>query len=134
MWLKPNADVGDILSIWNCALSVDGYQYATDNLGLKCATLANRKLGIFNRRGFGRGSLGELRCCLFYKQKRWYHFIRCRTAIVLAVVAEAGSFLGWLLLPGLAPLYAFAYGIPYGGSIVFMPAMAGELFGRSMRE
>ena len=43
MWLKPNADVGDILSIWHYALSVDGYQYATENLGLECATLANRK-------------------------------------------------------------------------------------------
>jgi len=34
MWLKPNADVGDILSIWQYALRVDGYQYATENLGL----------------------------------------------------------------------------------------------------
>ena len=25
MWLKPNADVGDILSIWQYALTVDGY-------------------------------------------------------------------------------------------------------------
>ena len=43
MWLKPNADVGDILSIWQDPLTVDGYQYATENLGLECATLANRK-------------------------------------------------------------------------------------------
>jgi len=54
MWLKPNADVGDILSIWHYALSVDGYQYVTGNLGFKCATLPNRKLRIFDRRGSGR--------------------------------------------------------------------------------
>ena len=56
MWLKPNADVGDILSIWQYALRVDGYQYATENLGLECATLATRKLQIFGRRGVWQGS------------------------------------------------------------------------------
>ena len=28
IWLKPNADVGDISSIWGYALTVDGYRYA----------------------------------------------------------------------------------------------------------
>ncbi len=53
-----------------------------------------------------------------------------RTPVVLAVVAEGAAFLGWLLAPQLAPLFAFVFGVFYGGSIVLMPAMAGELFGR----
>ena len=74
MWLKPNTDVGDILSIWDYALSVNGYQYATENLGLECGDLANRKLEIFERSGIWQGSFEELRCCLFYEQRRWRHF------------------------------------------------------------
>ena len=88
MWLKPNADVGDILSIWQYALTVDGYQYATENLGLECATLANRKLRIFDRRGVWQGSFEELRCCLFYEQRRWHHFgIEPTAADLLAIQA-----------------------------------------------
>lgn len=56
--------------------------------------------------------------------------IGSRVAIVLVVVAEAAAFLGWLLVPGLVPLFSFVFGVFYGGSIVLMPAMAGELFGR----
>ena len=51
MWLKPNVDVGDISSIWEYALTVDGYWYAKANLGVKCGDLANRKQEIFERRG-----------------------------------------------------------------------------------
>ena len=74
MWLKPNADVGDILLIWGYALSVDGYQYATENLGVECGDLANRKLEAFERSGIWQGSFAELRCCLFFEQRRWHHF------------------------------------------------------------
>ena len=74
MWLKPNTDVGDILSIWDYALSVNGYQYATENLGLECGDIANRKLEIFERSGILEGSFEELRCCLFFEQRRWHHF------------------------------------------------------------
>ena len=42
MWLKPDADVGDIISIWQYALTVDGYQYATENLGLECTVAMAR--------------------------------------------------------------------------------------------
>ena len=44
MWLKPNVDVGDISSIWEYALTVDGYGYAKANLGVECGDLANQKL------------------------------------------------------------------------------------------
>ena len=74
MWLKPNADVGDILLIWEYALSVDGYQYATENLGVECGDLVNRKLDAFERSGICQGSFEELRCCLFFEQRRWHHF------------------------------------------------------------
>ena len=74
MWLKPNADIGDILSIWQYALTVDGYQYATENLGLACGDLANRKLEAFERDGIWQGSFEELRCCLFFEQRRWRWF------------------------------------------------------------
>ncbi len=53
-----------------------------------------------------------------------------RNAVILVVVAEAIAFLGWLFVPELVPLFSFVFGIFYGGSIVLMPAMAGELFGR----
>ena len=72
--LKPNAHVGDISSIWGYALTVDGYRYAKTNLGVECGDLANQKLGIFERSGIWQGSFEELRCCLFFEQRRWLHF------------------------------------------------------------
>jgi hypothetical protein len=74
MWLKPNADVGDIPSIWQYALTVDGYGYAPASLGVACGDLANQKLAIFERDGIWQGSFEELRCCLFYEQRRCRHF------------------------------------------------------------
>ena len=61
IWLKPNADVGDISSIWGYALTVDGYRYAKINLGVECGDLANQKLEIFERSGIWQGSFEELR-------------------------------------------------------------------------
>jgi len=74
IWLKPNADVGDISSIWGYALPVDGYRYAKTNLGVECGDLANQKLEIFERSGIWQGSFEELGCCLFFEQRRWRHF------------------------------------------------------------
>ena len=73
MWPKPNTDVGDILWIWQYALSADGYQHATENLGVECGDLANRKQEAFERSGIWQGSFEELRCCLFFEQRRWRH-------------------------------------------------------------
>jgi len=33
-----------------------------------------QKLEIFERSGIWQGSFEELRCCLFYEQRRWRHF------------------------------------------------------------
>ena len=74
IWFKPNADVGDISSIWRYVLTADGYRYAKTNLGVECGDLANQKLEIFERSGIWQGSFEELRCCLFYEQRRWRHF------------------------------------------------------------
>ena len=73
-WLKPNVDVNDIESIWEYALTVNGYEYAKPNLGVECADLANQKLNAFESSGIWTGSFEELRCCLFYEQRRWHHF------------------------------------------------------------
>ncbi len=74
IWLKPNADADDIQSIWVYALTVDGYRYADKNLGIDCPTLANQRLEIFQSTGLWQGSFEELRCCLFYEQRRWRNF------------------------------------------------------------
>ena len=74
MWLRPNVDVGDISLIWEYALTVDGYGYATANLGVECGDLANQKLEAYGRYGNWQGSFQELRCCLFFEQRRWRHF------------------------------------------------------------
>jgi hypothetical protein len=65
MWLKPNVDVNDISSIWEYALTVDGYGYAKANFGVECGDLANQKLETYERYGTWQGSFQELRCCLF---------------------------------------------------------------------
>ena len=54
-----------------------------------------------------------------------------RAVVLLAVAAEATAYLGWALEPGMVLLFSFIFGIFYGGSIVLMPAMAGDLFGRA---
>ena len=74
MWLKPGADSDGILPIWEYALTMDGYRYATENLRVDCSDLANTKLEIFRRSGIWQGSFEELRCCLFFEQRRWHHF------------------------------------------------------------
>ena len=70
IWLKPNADVRDISSIWRYALTADGYRYAKTNLGVECGDLANQKLEIVERSGIWQGSFEELRRCLFFEQRR----------------------------------------------------------------
>jgi len=74
MWLKPNVDFCDISSVWEYALTVDGYGYTKANLGVECGDLANQKLEAYERYGTWQGSFQELRCCLFFEQRRWHHF------------------------------------------------------------
>ena len=74
MWLEPTADVSDIEAIWNYALTLDGYAYTIRELKRECGDLANERLNIFEKTGAWEGSFEELRCCLFFEQRRWRHF------------------------------------------------------------
>jgi hypothetical protein len=74
MWIRPNPEFADIGQIFRYALSVGGYDYAKDHLGKECADLANQKIGLFRETGKWNGSFEELRCCLFFEQRRYHHF------------------------------------------------------------
>ncbi len=54
-----------------------------------------------------------------------------RSAAVLMVALEAVAYLGLLLVPGLVHPFVFIFGCYYGASLVLMPAIAGDLFGRA---
>jgi hypothetical protein len=73
-WLKPTPDVGDITQIWQYAITVDGYKYAKEHWKIECADLANSRLEKYNETGKWEGSFEELRCCLFFEQRRYRHF------------------------------------------------------------
>ena len=74
MWAEPIADVTDIQAIWDYALTVDGYVYTMLELKRECGDLANERLSVFEKTGIWEGSFEELRCCLFFEQRRWRHF------------------------------------------------------------
>ena len=74
MWLEPTADVSDIQAIWDYALTVNGYSYASLELRRECGDLANERVSGFENNGVWEGSFEELRCCLFFEQRRWRHF------------------------------------------------------------
>ena len=54
------------------ALTTDGYE----RMGLfaACSRLADEALARWRRSGELPGSLRDLRCCLFFEQRRWRHF------------------------------------------------------------
>ena len=54
-----------------------------------------------------------------------------RTSVLFVVAATATVYLGWLLAPEVVLLFSFIFGISYGGLIVLMTAMAGDLFGQA---
>jgi hypothetical protein len=66
-WLKPTPDVGDITQIWQYAITVEHWK-------IECADLANSRLEKYNETGKWEGSFEELRCCLFFEQRRYRHF------------------------------------------------------------
>ncbi|MCL5950296.1 MAG: BREX-1 system adenine-specific DNA-methyltransferase PglX [Chloroflexi bacterium] len=74
MWVRPNSELHDLRDIWHYALSVGGYHYAKEYLGLECAELANPRLEKYQQTHKWEGTFEELRCCLFYEQRRWRHF------------------------------------------------------------
>jgi hypothetical protein len=65
-----------IQDIFAYAITFDGYGYATDVLGAECGDLANSRLQEYEERGQWHGTFEELRCCLFFEQRRYHHFGR----------------------------------------------------------
>ena len=53
---------------------MNGYDYAVQKLGRDCGDLANERLSIFEKTAVWEGSFEQLRCCLFFEQRRWRHF------------------------------------------------------------
>jgi hypothetical protein len=76
MWTRPNPEIDGIGAIFWYALSVGGYDYAREHLGVECGDLANQRLRQYQEKGKWEGSFEELRCCLFFEQRRYHHFGR----------------------------------------------------------
>jgi hypothetical protein len=74
MWVRPNPELEDIDAIFHYALTVGGYDYAKAHLGIECGELANQKQVHFKELGKWEGTFEELRCCLFFEQRRYHHF------------------------------------------------------------
>ena len=52
-------------------------------------------------------------------------------ASVAMVMMETLAYLGWLTIPSQALPFSFVFGMFYGSSLVLMPAIAAELFGKA---
>ncbi len=76
MWVRPNPEIDDTGGIFYYALTVGGYDYARERLGRECGELANERLKKFHETGKWEGGFEELRCCLFFEQRRYHHFGR----------------------------------------------------------
>ncbi len=74
MWVPPDPALEHVYDIFNYALTVGGYDYARRHLGVECADLANQRWKQYAQDGKWQGSFEELRCCLFFEQRRWRHF------------------------------------------------------------
>jgi hypothetical protein len=74
MWICPPEIDKNLDAIWLYAQTVDGYDYAKERLGLECGDLANQRLEEYKRTKKWDGSFEELRCCLFFEQRRWRHY------------------------------------------------------------
>jgi hypothetical protein len=74
MWVRPNPHLREISDIFQYALTVSGYDYSREHLGVECGDLANERLQRYYASGEWQGSFDELRCCLFFEQRRYHHF------------------------------------------------------------
>jgi hypothetical protein len=76
MWVRPNPEISRIGEIFYYALTVGGYHYAREHFDVECGDLANQRLQQYRETGKWEGSFEELRCCLFFEQRRYHHFGR----------------------------------------------------------
>lgn len=74
MWLPPNDQITDLYTIFLYGLTAGGYDYARKQWGIECGDLANEKLKQYHETGKWEGTFDELRCCLFFEQRRYHHF------------------------------------------------------------
>jgi hypothetical protein len=74
MWLPPNDQITDLGAIFLYGLTAGGYDYAREQWGIECGDLANEKLKQYHETGKWEGTFDELRCCLFFEQRRYHHF------------------------------------------------------------
>ena len=74
VWTRPNPDIDVEPSLWAYALTVDGYSYAKQHLGVDCGDFANERSARYHETKRWEGTFEELRCCLFFEQRRWHHF------------------------------------------------------------
>jgi len=74
MWLPPNDQSTDLYTIFLYGLTAGGYDYAREQWGIECGDLANEKLKQYHETGKWEGTFDELRCCLFFEQRRYHHF------------------------------------------------------------
>ena len=86
MRLKPDADPNDLRSIFRYAITVDGYAYSKEHFGKECGFIANKLLIEYSRTGTWKGSFEELRCCLFFEQRRAHHVGELPTGESLTVI------------------------------------------------
>lgn len=68
-WRRPPRRAG-VATIYEYALTLDGYQFAKERFGRDCAELGNERREEYERTGGWRGNFEELRCCLFFEQRR----------------------------------------------------------------
>ncbi|HSH60361.1 MAG TPA: DNA methyltransferase [Acidimicrobiales bacterium] len=74
MWTRPNPAIDDFPAIWKYALTVHGADYAARFLGREWGELANELMQRYRESGTWEGTFEELRCCLFFEQRRYRHF------------------------------------------------------------
>lgn len=63
-------DKDSLREIFDYAINFDGYAHTESKLGIKCSELGNTRLQEYHSTGQWRGTFEELRCCLFYEQRR----------------------------------------------------------------
>ncbi len=71
LWKRPDPHLRSIGGIFKYALTFNGYEYAQDVLGIQCGDLANARRGAYASRSKWEGTFEELRCCLFFEQRRF---------------------------------------------------------------
>ena len=74
MLRRPDPRRNDLSYIWRYAIGIDGYAYAKKHFSTDCGDLANRRLEGYERTTKWEGTFEELRCCLFFEQRRYHHF------------------------------------------------------------